>query len=77
MRVSYKSYFDWTCCQLDFMGTFELCKIKMRKLDNKHKDYCVMTYYDCKEVFTGNLVQCKEWMQKHEVDRRYINSGKD
>lgn len=77
MLVLYKSYLDWTCCQLDFMGTFELCKIKMRKLSAKQKDYYVITYYDCKEVYSGTLAQCEKWMREHEVDRRYVNSGKD
>ena len=73
----------WYCCQPDpdRFEYFELCKIKREKIRDEHGyryDYLVVTYYDGKELFRGGLKECKEWINKHWVERRYLDQyGKE
>ena len=75
MRLSYD---NWFCCSIDFITNFELCKIKRRKgLDSKF-EYYIITYYEGKEVYSGSLAQCQEWIKEHWIEKRYLDQyGKD
>lgn len=75
MAVSYDS---WFCCSIDSMDAMELCKIKRRKVDQINKadrkfEYYIITYYDGREVYSGSMTQCREWINKHWVERRYLD----
>lgn len=70
----------WMCCALDDMQNgqrFELCKIKATLVTDKHWGYHhmyqIITYYEGKEVFSGNLEECRKWIRDHYVDRRYLD----
>ena len=66
------SYDNWFCCSLDFMNSFELCKIKKRKGFSSKSDYYITTYYEGKEVYFGSLAQCQKWINEHWVEKRYL-----
>ena len=65
MKISYN---NWFCCQLN-NGSVELCKIKPVKGAGT---YSIITYYDGKEQFSGSLADCKNWIETHWIERRYL-----
>ena len=69
MRLSYD---NWFCCSIDFMNSFELCKIKRRKGPDSKSEYYIITYYEGKEVYSGSLAQCQSWINEHWVEKRYL-----
>lgn len=70
MRVSYD---NWFCCSVDNTERFELCKIKRRKTYDSKSEYYIVTYYEGKEVYSGSLSQCQEWIKTHWVEKRYLD----
>ena len=72
MRLSYD---NWFCCSVDNSSQIELCKIKQNKGVGNHS---IVTYYDGKEVYSGSLSQCQEWIKTHWIEKRYLeNYGKN
>lgn len=79
MGISYNS---WFCCQLDGTETIELCRIRKRTVSDSNigyrNEWYVITYYDCKEVFSGSLFECRKWIENHWIERRYLDQyGED
>ena len=67
MRLSFNN--NWFCCSIDNSSQIELCKIKQNKGVGNHS---VITYYDGKEVYSGSLTQCQEWIKTHWIEKRYL-----
>ena len=65
----------WYCCDTEIPGRkdFELCRIQSRKNRNTEDDYVIVTYYEGKELFSGTLKQCREWINNHWVERMYLD----
>ena len=73
MRLSFDN--NWFCCSIDNSSQIELCKIKQNKGVGNHS---IVTYYDGKEVYSGSLSQCQEWIKTHWIEKRYLeNYGKN
>lgn len=67
MRISYD---NWFCCCVDDVNRVELCKIKRNK--GGSAGYSIITYYEGKEVYSGTLNKCKEWIETHWIEKRYL-----
>ena len=68
MRLSFDN--NWFCCSIDNSSQIELCKIKQNKGVGNHS---VITYYDGKEVYSGSLTQCQDWIKTHWIEKRYLD----
>lgn len=64
----------WYNCDIDDSGRFELCKI-CRSYDPL-AGWHIVTYYDGKEITTGDLRECFHWIERHYCGRRYLDHGK-
>lgn len=75
----------WYCCQPDIdKQDYELCKIireKVKDEDTEHGwriEYQIITYYEGKCLLAGSLSKCKEWINSHWTERRYLDQyGKE
>ena len=75
----------WYCCQPDLaVQEYELCKIRREKIKDVYAEhgfrleYCIITYYDGKELFRGSLNDCQHWINRHWTERRYLDQcGKE
>ena len=68
MRLSFDN--NWFCCSIDNSSQIELCKIKQNKGVGNHS---IVTYYDGKEVYSGSLTQCQDWIKIHWIEKRYLD----
>lgn len=68
MRLSFDN--NWFCCSIDNSSQIELCKIKQNKGVGNHS---IVTYYVGKEVYSGSLTQCQDWIKTHWIEKRYLD----
>ena len=68
MRLSFDN--NWFCCSIDNSSQIELCKIKQ---NNGVGNHSIVTYYDGKEVYSGSLTQCQDWIKTHWIEKRYLD----
>lgn len=70
---------SWYCCITD-TGSYELCKIIRRKIKERRNisyfEYAVITYYDGKELLTGDREKCQKWIDSHWIEGRYLDHVK-
>lgn len=70
------SYNNWFCCDVSGDNDIELCRIRTQKKDG-FICHVVITYYEGKILFSGSMAECKQWIDKHWLERRYFEHGKD
>ena len=68
---------NWYTCQPDpAVDRFELCRIQKVKTSDPAMpvSWVIITYYDGKEIYSGTLKQCSQWIENHWVEKRYLDS---
>lgn len=75
---------SWYTCIPDNSDKCELCRIQKvlpspagrhgRQDSGSNQVYwCVITYYEGKELYSGTLAQCKKWIESHWIEKRYLD----
>ena len=64
----------WYNCDIDNSGRFELCKIC--RSSDPLAGWHIVTYYDGREITSGDLRECFHWIERHYSGRRYLDNGK-
>ena len=66
----------WYSCQPDKKKPgIELCKIRLMTDHSYQYKWHIVTYYDERDLFGGSLKDCKDWINNHASDRRYLENG--
>lgn len=70
-RICINTWYN--CVPNDVSGNIELCKIC--RPAGYSSGWQIVTYYDAKEVFSGELKACLRWLEEHITDRRYLDNA--